>query len=153
MKYLKTVFLSLLVFAPLLLGGCGKIEDIKVTSCGIESITPVGLRGLKAELAIAVDNPAMQFTLSDIKGVLYYKGVEFVKYDADPILVRRHTAAVYPLNVAASLADNVNFTAILSLVGGYDINDFSTDIHAKVKLKSGLSKKFIFKNIPVKDLM
>lgn len=153
MKRLKNAFLIIIIFVPLLVSGCGKISDIKITSCGLESITPIGLRGVKAELALAVENPAMQFTLSDIRGILYYKGKEFVNYAADPITVRRHLAAVYPLKVEAHLAGSVSFSEVLKLLSGYNPEDFSTDIYARVKLKSGLYKNLEFKNIPIKELM
>lgn len=153
MKNLRIVFFALAAIISLLLNGCGNIKDIKVTACSIESITPIGLRGVRAELAIVVENPAMQFTLSDIKGLLYYKGKLFVEYIADPILVKRHTVAVYPLNGEVRLAPDVTLGTLLGLVKGYDLADFSADIQARVELKSGLSKLFTFKNIPVKDLV
>jgi hypothetical protein len=42
---------------------------------------------------------------------------------------------------------------IISLMRGYDVNDFTTDVSAKVRLRSGLSKTLRFKDIPVKDLL
>lgn len=153
MKNAKRFFFAITLIAAFFLTGCGNIKDIKVTACSIESITPVGLRGVKAELAIVVENPAMQFTLSDIKGILYYKGIAFVEYLAQPILVKRHTVAVYPLNGEVFLAPGVNFGKVLALARGYDLADFSVDIQARVKLKNGLSKLFTFKDVPVKDLV
>ena len=70
MKHLRKVVFIIIFFVTPLLSGCGKINQIKVTSCGVESITPIGFRGVKAELSMTIDNPAMQFVLTDIKGVL-----------------------------------------------------------------------------------
>ena len=35
----------------------------------------------------------------------------------------------------------------------YDLADFTTDIHARVRLRGGASKSFDFKDIPIKDLI
>ena len=153
MKHLRKVVFIIIFFVIPLLSGCGKINQIKVTSCGVESITPIGFRGVKAELSMTIDNPAMQFVLTDIKGVLYYKGKKFVDYVAEPVLVRRHTEDVYPLKGEVYLADTVNFSDILVLIESYNPEDFSIDIHAKMRLKSGISKNLVFKDIPIRELM
>ena len=153
MKNLRIIFFALAAVIVLHLNGCSNIQGIKVTACSIESITPIGLRGVRAELAIVVENPALQFALSDIKGFVYYKGKLFVEYLAEPILVKRHTVAVYPLKGEVRLAPDVSLGTLLSLARGYDLADFSVDIQARIGLKSGLSKLFTFKDIPVKDLV
>ena len=140
----------------LCLAGCNRIEQIKniqMTSWALESVTPVGLRGLEAELAVGIENPAMQFTLEDIEGVLFYKGTEFVVYTADPITVKGKSAAVYPLTCAAHLGGEFSLLGALGLLRNYDLADFTTDIQARVRLKSGVSKKLTFKDIPIKELV
>ena len=132
---------------------CSRIKDIRLLSCAVESVSPIGLHGLNAELAVQVQNPAMQFTLTDIAGVLYYKGDPIVNYDADPIEVAARSVAVYPLPCKATLASGVRLMDLISLMRGYDLNDFTTDVSAKVHLRSGLSKTLKFKDIPVKDLL
>ena len=121
----------------LCLAGCNRIEQIKniqMTSWALESVTPVGLRGLEAELAVGIENPAMQFTLEDIEGVLFYKGTEFVVY-------------------TAHLGGEFSLLGALGLLRNYDLADFTTDIQARVRLKSGVSKKLTFKDIPIKELV
>ena len=59
------------------LPGCGslaKVKEIKVTSCGVESYSMKGLRSLDAVLAIGIDNPAMEFTVNELDGILKYHG-------------------------------------------------------------------------------
>ena len=68
-------------------------------------------------------------------------------------MVRRHTADVYPLKGEVYLADTVNFSDILVLIESYDPEDFSIDIYAKMRLKSGISKNLVFKDIPIRELM
>ncbi|MBR1407106.1 MAG: hypothetical protein IJ578_09290 [Bacteroidales bacterium] len=156
MNRIKTILPLLAAVLTLCLAGCNRIEQIKniqMTSWALESVTPVGLRGLKAELAVGIENPAMQFTLEDIEGVLYYKGTELVVYSADPVTVRPKSTAVYPLHCAAHLGGEFSLLGALALLHDYDLADFTTDIHAKVRLKSGVAKGFTFKDIPIKELV
>ncbi len=141
------------VLATLVLTGCSKISRIEVRSCSLESVSLAGLRGVQARLLLEVDNPALQFTLEDIRGVVYKNGEEYVRYEADPLTVSAKTCASYPLDCTASLAPSVSLTQLLDLVKDFDIEDFTTDIHAKVKLKSGVAKGFDYKDIPLKDLI
>lgn len=137
----------------LLACGCSKVKDIRVTSCSVDSFTPVGLRAAEARLSLCVDNPAMAFTLSDISGTLYYKGKDFIAYSAQPISVQARCTAVYPLEAAASLSEGVSVLQLLNLLRDYDVEDFSTTLSARVRLRNGVSKMLHFKDIPIKDLL
>jgi hypothetical protein len=141
--------LLLVVFSS----SCSRIKDIRLASCSVESVSPIGLHGLSAELAVQIENPAMQFSLSDIQGTLFHKGNPIIVYDAEPIEVAGHSVAVYPLPCTATLSPGVRLMDIISLMRGYDVNDFTMDVSAKVRLRSGLSKTLRFKDIPVKDLL
>jgi len=136
-----------------LLTGCSKISQIELKSCALDSVSLVGLRGISAKLLLEVDNPALQFGLEDIEGVVYRNGVEYVNYSAEPITVSAKTCAVYPLDCVATLASGVSLMQVLSLANNFNIEEFTTDIHAKVRLKSGVAKGFTFKDIPIKDLL
>lgn len=141
------------VIIAVFLTGCSKISQIEMKSCSIDSISLEGLRGINATLLLEIDNPALQFTLSDIEGVVYRNGEEYVYYQADPIAVSARTSAVYNLPCSATLAPSVSLMQVLSLVRNFNIEEYTTDIHAKVRLKSGVAKGFTFRDIPIKDLM
>ena len=132
---------------------CSRIKDIRLQSCSVESVSPIGLHGLNAELALQIQNPAMQFTLTDITGVVYHKGEPLVDFEADPIKVNARSVAVYPLPCQATLASGVRLMDVISLMRGYDLNDFTADVSAKIHLRSGIAKTLKFKDIPVKDLL
>ena len=149
----SVIAVALAAVILLLPSSCSRIKDIRILSCAVESISPIGLHGLNAELAVQVQNPAMQFTLTDIQGILYYKGRPFVTYEADPIQVTARSVAVYPLPCQANLASGVKLMDLISLMRDDDLEDFVTDVSAKVHLRSGLTKTLKFKEIPVKDLM
>ena len=149
----RRIITLLVAVVALFLTGCSKIQQIEMKSCTVSSLSMTGLRGIKGQLLLEIDNPALQFTLSDIEGVLYYKGEEYVSYSADPIEVSARTSAVYPLDCRATLLPSVSFLQVLALARNFDMGDFTTDIHAKVKLKSGVAKGFTFKDIQIKDLL
>lgn len=152
-KIIHAFALTAVAVFLVILAGCSKIGDIKVTSFSVDSFSPKGLRGADATLSLAIENPAMEFSLSDIQGVVYYKGKEYVDYSAEPITVNGKCAAVYPLNCSASLRPDISLVSVLTLVRDYNIDDFSTTISAKVRLRSGVGKKLKFKNIPLKKLL
>lgn len=135
------------------LESCSKISQIELKSCSVASVSPSGLRSLNARLLLEIDNPALQLYLSDIEGSLYYKGEEYVQYSASPVEVKAKTSAVYPLDCKASLSPSVSLLDLMALAKNYDLGDFTTDISAKVKLKSGVAKNFKMKGIPIKELL
>lgn len=156
MKAFKRFFPLLAVLLTLGLSGCQSIQKIKnitVTSWSLESVVPTGLRSLKAELAVGIENPAMEFTVEDAEGILYYKGEEMVGYTVEPVTIQGKRAAVYPVFGSAWLLGNFSVLNVLAIARNYDLEDFSTDIRARVRLKSGASKTFNLKNIPIKDLI
>lgn len=149
----RRILVIFAAIAMVVLSSCSKISQIEVKSCSVASVSLSGLRGVVGQLLLEVDNPALQFTLEDIEGVLYYKGEEYVNYNADPVTINARTTAVYPLDCKASLSPNVSLLQLMSLARQFDLADFTTDIHAKVRLKSGAAKGFTFKDIPIKDLL
>ena len=156
MKSFKRILPFLAVLMMLGISGCrsvDKLKDIRVTSWSLESVMPSGLRSLDAEIAVGIENPAMEFTLEDIGGVLYYRGAEFVGYTAEPVRVEGRCTAVYPVRGSAQLIGNFSLLDVLAIARNYDPADFTTDIHAKVRLKSGVSKNINLTGVPVKALI
>ncbi len=149
----RKIILLVAALATLLLTGCDKIRQIKVTGCSLVSFSPVGLRGGNAELAVAIENPAMQFTLEDIVGTVYRSGNVFGTFSADPITVRARTAAVYPLKCSAALSQEVSLGEVLKLTRSYDPAEFTVDVEALIRLKSGVGKRFKLKDLNVKEML
>ena len=144
-----------LLSCMLLLGGCSarRIKDIKLQRCTIESLTPVGLHAIKAQLALDVENPAMRFTLEDVEGLIMYQGTPIVRFVADPFTIMGRTTAVYSVPCNANLVEGVSLMNLMSIASRSSLSDFTTDIHAKVKLKGGARKSFDFKDVPVDRLL
>ena len=78
MKKIRFATLVLAVLTALFsLSGCKgvkKLEDLKVTSANIESIMPDGLKGMVLNLAVGVDNPGVQVSLSEISCSFKHSG-------------------------------------------------------------------------------
>lgn len=139
--------------ALLVLCSCSKIKQIELKSCSVASISMSGLRGVTAQLLLEIDNPALQFTLSDVDGVIYYKGEEYGTYTAGPIEVKGKTCAVYPLDCKASVSPNVSLLELVSLAKSIDMEQVTTDINVRITLKKGVSKHFKIKDLHINDLL
>ena len=149
----RKILLLLAALATLLLTGCDQIRNIKVTGCSLVSFSPRGMRGADAELALGIQNPAMQFSLEDIVGTVYRKGDVFGTFAADPITVKARTSAVYPLKCTAALAETVSLMELLKLAKNYDLSEFTVDVEAVIRLKSGVGKRFKLKDLNVKEML
>ena len=112
----RKIFLLVAALATLLLTGCDKIRQIKVTGCSLV-------------------------------------GNVFGTFSADPITVRAKTAAVYPLNCSAALSSEVSLGEILKLARSYDLAEFTVDVEALIRLKSGIAKRFKLKDLNVKEML
>lgn len=153
MNMKRTLIGILVVLAGTVLAGCSKVKDIKVTSCGIESLTPKGFRSVDAVLAIGIDNPAFAFRIEGLDGVVKYKGEELATYTADTISVDGRCVKVYDLPCSATLNDGIPLSRILSFLKKGDLEGFTTDIKARVKLRGGAGTTLKFNDLDLKKLM
>ena len=155
MKFGRKIFILFAALTMLTLTGCNKINEIKnikMTGCSLESVTPVGMKGIKAQLAVGIDNPSMKFTVSDIHGTVYYQDSELIHYTAEPITVDKHCSAVCPVTCSGTVADKVSVSKLLSLLINSNIEDYTVDINARLELKR-VSKSIKIKKKPLKDFM
>ena len=152
-RTISGIFVALLVSA--VLSGCSglsKVKDIKVTSCGLESYSLKGLRSIDAVLAVGIDNPALAFNVTDVSGTVKYNGEDFATYTADSICVEKKCSKVYDLPCTATLSDGVSLMRLMQIAKKGNLEGFTTDVTATVKLKSGAGKTFRFKNIDLNKL-
>ena len=152
-RTISGIFVALLVSA--VLSGCSglsKVKDIKVTSCGLGSYSLKGLRSIDAVLAVGIDNPALAFNVTDVSGIVKYNGEDFATYTADSISVEKKCSKVYDLPCTATLSDGVSLMRLMQIAKKGNLEGFTTDVTATVKLKSGAGKTFRFKNIDLNKL-
>ena len=139
------IFVALLACA--VLSGCSglsKVKDIKVTSCGLESYSLKGLRSVDAVLAVGIDNPTFAFKVMDVSGTVKYNGEDFATYTADTVSVEKKCSKVYDLPCSATLSDGVSLKQLMQIAKKGNLEGFTTDVTATVKLKSGAGKTFKF---------
>jgi len=149
------ILLAVLAVLSLTLSGCGsikKVKDIQVTSVGVESYSFSGLRSLNAVLAIGIDNPTFAFKVTGLNGILKYKGEDFAFYSADTLKVDRKCTKVYDLPCSAVLSEGINLYKALQIVNEGNLEGFTTDVEAKVKLRSGAGTTLKFKDLDLREM-
>lgn len=138
------------------LSGCSgikKLEDIKVTSANIESMTPDGLRGVRLGLAVGVDNPGVQVSLSEISCSFKHSGKVLGMVAVDPFTLHARTEEVYNLKADISLSENTSLFDLGRLMNKAVLEEAVVDFSANVRLKGGIFRKLVYNDIPVKKLL
>lgn len=148
--------LFLLVTAALVLflaAGCSTEKGLNVTSCSVASVTPNGLRALKAVLKVGIVNPMSNLTISRIDGVLNDSGREIANFTTGKIKVARKSNKVYPLTCEGAIAKDVGLTDLLKYATTQDFSGMTVDLNVKVRFMLGICKTFRFKDLKITDLM
>ena len=149
------IFLAMSATLVLAFSGCAgleKVKDIKVTSVGVESYSFSGLRSIDAVLAIGIDNPTFAFKITDLNGILKYKGEDFAFYSADTIKVDKKCSKVYDLPCSATLTEGVSLMRAIQIARDGTLDGFTTDLEAKVKLRSGAGTTLKYKDLDLKKM-
>lgn len=152
----RRILLVALSAVALCLAGCKdvqNIKNIKVTSVALESITPYGLRGVTASIAVGMDNPSFSVDLSEIEGALKLSGKVLGRMAMDPFTLHGKSSEMYHLSANVTIEPGVGLGEILSLLDMETINKCVVDVSVKATLKNGLTKVLTFNDIPVKDLI
>lgn len=151
------ILASFLVLTAALFTSCSRlkerVENVKVTDVALHSFSPEGMRAASAVLDLKIDNPAIQFTVSDLSGTVYRDGVEFATYSAEPLTVKGRRSGVYQLSCSGKLSAGVSLLDVMGLAATRNFNGFTTSVKAKVSTKAGLSKTVSKDNISIADLV
>ncbi len=134
-------------------GGIRKLEDLKVTSASITSISPSGLKSASINLEVGVDNPGTQVTLSEISCNLERFGKVLGMVAVDPFTIEAKTEKTYSLKADVTLGQGMNLLDMAQFLDKNAINEMTADIKARVQLKGGASKNLVFNDIPLKKLI
>lgn len=151
MRRLFTILAVVLTMTAL--SGCSGAKGFKVTSCSIASISPSGLKGVKAVLNIGVTNPMMAVTVAGISGAINKGGLEFATFQGGEVSIPRKSSGIYPLPCSGAISKGIGLSDLLKLALQQDFDDMTVDMNVKVRLKCGLRKTIRFKDIKVTDLM
>ena len=144
----------LLALCVLALTGCtNSFKDIKITSCDVLSLTPLGLSSVEAYLELGVHNPAMQFTLTDLKGTVRMGDRPYLLVTCDDATVVKLGDDSYTLHLVGTLADGVNPFVIASVVSLKDFSLLKADLSGHVTLKNGLGKDIELKDLSLAEMV
>ena len=113
----------------------------QITSFEVESIAPVGLKGLDGEFLVGISNPTVTVTLSDITANILYKGEEFGRFQLDSFVLKGHSKVIYPLTAHAKLNSITSFGILMQALAGKR-DDFSVRVEGTGKAL-GFSKDIV----------
>ena len=118
---------------------------------GVSSIRPESLRAVRGAVWVDVTNPMVGFTVSEIKGTDYKKGVPFVYGSASdvhiPLGTRRAT-----ITGRASLSPSASLWDVLALIV-FDPEDYSVDLSVRITLDTGETRTVSKSKMPVTELL
>ncbi len=135
----RIVKILLTALVVLCCSSCGKsLKDIQVTSCKLTSISPRGLSSFDASLDLEVDNPSVQVSLTKMSATLKMNGGRASNCLRN---MQEMTAALF-----------LPFS-LLTLLQDMDLEPMSVDVFCHGALKSGIGKDFVYKDLPLKDLL
>ena len=143
----------LLASMLLLLTGCQKIKDIRITSSKIVSLDVKGLKGADVRLSVGVYNPAGQISISEIEGEVKYSGKVIGRVAIDPVVIKARSEEEYDVKAAISIAEGVSLRDLMVFADLRKLGECTVDMSAKAKIKGGGTKKFSVKDIPLKELL
>lgn len=149
-----SVFLSLALLLPVLSGcsGIRKMKDVKITSVGVKYFVPTSMKSGEGVLTLGIENPAMDFTISDVDGVVR-KGERPLGYlTAGELNLKAKSSEVYELPCTATLAEGVSVVEILTLASKKDLEGLSADINLRLTLPNGMGKTLTFNDLDLKNL-
>lgn len=150
MKAFRSIrLLILLVATAVAVSGCNvaKIKDLKVTSVGVKYLVPTSSRSMDAVLLLGLDNPSVDFTVDDVRGVVRYYDREMVHFTAGELPVQARSIQVYELPCTALLAEKVSLLDLLAIAAKRSLDGMTADVKLHVKLKSGAGTTLSFHDL------
>ena len=145
------VFLLVSAAVLMLLPGCSRYKDVRIGTCGIESISPAGLKSVDAVFSVEVDNPVNGIVVSEIEGTVYFDGDDLGFFEAPEVTVPGKATSEVRIGVRATLAGSMNFMQIMAMASTFRPEKLTMDISMRVKVKGGLKKKISLEGVPVGD--
>ena len=139
--------------AMLMLAGCQKIKDIRVTSTKIVSLDIRGLSGAEIIIEAGVDNPAREISLSEIEGELKHSGKVLGRVAVAPIVLKSKTHEKYQIEATVKIGEDATLRDVMMFADVRKLGECTVDVSALAKIKGGGKKKIAVKDIPMKELL
>lgn len=151
---MKRLFAILLIgFVALLAAGeChAQFSKLSFGKYGISSIRPESFRAVNGAVWLEVNNSMEGFTVSEIQGMVYKNGVQFVTGRANDFYVPAGSSKVTVCGRAA-LCPSASLWDVLALIA-FDPKEYSVDLSVRITLDSGETRVVSKKNLPVAVLL
>lgn len=118
---------------------------------GVSSIRPESLRAVRGAVWLDVTNPMVGFTISEIKGTVYKKGVPFVHGTASDVYIPLGAARAN-ISGRAALSPSASLWDVLALIA-FDPEDYSVDLSVRITLDTGETRVVSKSQMPVTTLL
>lgn len=146
-----------LIFAAFALLCCSctsGFKDIRVTSCDVKSLNPVGLAKMQAVIEIGIHNPARELHLTDLEGVAKFQGNPCLTLTTPDIVIEGKTDKVYSVTITGKISKDFDLLQILAIARDTPkLNDITLDINARASLGGAAGRKIAFNDIPLMDII
>lgn len=136
--------------------GCAdikRLEDLQVHSVEVESLSPEGLRGVNLTLAVSLDNPGAQVSLSEISAQIVHSGKILGNVAVDPFTLQGKTAGTYHLNADITLGENATVLDLGRLLDKRALDEMLVNVSAMARIRKGPARRIEMKDIPLKKLI
>ena len=126
---------------------------ITVNSANLVAIKPYGFRALDVDIALEVDNPAMQLKLSNMQAVVKRSGKVIGTVTVAPFTLKARSVKTYDLTARMALDESVSLLSLMMSLDDKFIDDCVIDVTVKGQIRGGLSKTITLNDIPLKKLI
>lgn len=153
----RGIIIALLAAAFLLVAGTqrasAQLSRLHFGGYRITRITPVSFRSVRGTAEFQIQNDTVGFTMSNISGMVYKKGVPFVMGDASPVAIPAGASSV-AVNGSAALCDGITLWDVLACIA-FKAEDYTIDVsmtiidangHRRDVAKSGLGVAALLNN-------
>lgn len=108
-----------------------KLDHIKFGKCRIVSMTPTGLRSVRAGVEMEARNDTSAFVLEDVKLTIFRKGEPFVEGFCGEIKVPKGTSTVRATG-EFELCDDVSVLTAVKVLSNPDMSEFTGNVDMTV---------------------
>ena len=153
---MKIRILIITLLTIFLTAGCAdikRLEELQVHSVNVENLSPQGLRGVNLTLAVSLDNPGAQVSLSEISAQIVHSGKILGNVAVAPFTLQGKTAGTYRMNADITLGENATVLDLGRLLDKRSLDEMFVDVSAMVKIKKGPARRMELKDIPLKKLI
>ncbi len=148
-KIINKILILTALIVPLSLSSCAKYKQIRPTSIAIAEIKPHSFRNFGIKLDVGVRNPAPQVKFTETLGVIFYKGEEIGTVTAEPFIFEGRKESVCPIQFNLNLNSGFHLVKLMrALQDSAEMDNLSLNLSTKVRLKSGLSKRLKYNDVP-----